>query len=72
MRPGALRSATWRPKGALDFPNSQRIHFPMQIRFADRRPDGDYALVLPLAGKDWNSLDSLEGDRALLPRGRKR
>ena len=24
----------------------------MKIRFADSRPDGDYALVLPVAGKD--------------------
>ena len=24
----------------------------MQIRFADSRPSGDYALVLPIAGKD--------------------
>ena len=28
----------------------------MQIRFADRRPTGDYALVLPVAGKDRASL----------------
>ena len=31
----------------------------MQIRFADVRPEGDYALVLPVAGKDRNSLASL-------------
>jgi len=31
----------------------------MQIRFADSRPTGDYALVLPVAGKDRSSLDSL-------------
>jgi len=31
----------------------------MQIRFADRRPEGDYALVLPVAGKDRSSLKSL-------------
>ena len=31
----------------------------MQIRFADRRPEGDYALVLPVAGKDRSSLNSL-------------
>jgi leucyl aminopeptidase len=31
----------------------------MQIRFADRRPEGDYALVLPVAGKDRSSLASL-------------
>ena len=31
----------------------------MQIRFADRRPVGDYALVLPVAGKDRSSLNSL-------------
>ena len=28
----------------------------MQIRFADRRPTGDYALVLPVAGKDRSTL----------------
>jgi len=28
----------------------------MKIAFADRRPDGDYALVLPVAGKDRASL----------------
>ena len=31
----------------------------MQIRFADSRPDGDYALVLPVAGKDRAALDAL-------------
>ena len=31
----------------------------MQIQFADRRPEGDYALVLPVAGKDRKSLASL-------------
>lgn len=31
----------------------------MKISFADRRPDGDYALVLPVAGKDRSSLASL-------------
>ena len=31
----------------------------MQIRFADTRPSGDYALVLPVAGKDRTSLNSL-------------
>ena len=31
----------------------------MQIRFADRRPEGDYALVLPVAGKDRKTLASL-------------
>ena len=31
----------------------------MQIRFADSRPEGDYALVLPVAGKDRSSLNSL-------------
>ena len=31
----------------------------MQIRFADSRPSGDYALVLPVAGKDRSSLASL-------------
>jgi leucyl aminopeptidase len=31
----------------------------MQIRFADSRPSGDYALVLPVSGKDRKSLASL-------------
>ena len=31
----------------------------MQIRFADSRPTGDYALVLPVAGKDRSSLSGL-------------
>jgi leucyl aminopeptidase len=31
----------------------------MQIRFADTRPAGDYALVLPVAGKDRSNLASL-------------
>jgi len=36
----------------------------MQVRFADSRPAGDYALVLPVAGKDRRALDSLGPDRA--------
>ena len=35
----------------------------MQIRFADRRPAGDYALVVPVAGKDRAALDTLGADR---------
>jgi leucyl aminopeptidase len=31
----------------------------MQIRFADTRPEGDYALVLPVAGKDRSALAAL-------------
>ena len=31
----------------------------MKIAFADTRPSGDYALVLPVAGKDRASLGSL-------------
>ena len=31
----------------------------MQIRFADSRPAGDYALVIPVAGKDRSNLASL-------------
>jgi leucyl aminopeptidase len=31
----------------------------MQVRFADSRPSGDYALVLPVAGKDRSALGSL-------------
>jgi leucyl aminopeptidase len=36
----------------------------MQIRFADSRPSGDYALVLPVAGKDRASLASLGASQA--------
>ena len=36
----------------------------MQIRFADTRPTGSYALVLPVAGTDRSALASLDGDRA--------
>ncbi|HET7717709.1 MAG TPA: hypothetical protein VFK86_18950, partial [Bauldia sp.] len=31
----------------------------MQIRFAESRPAGDYALVLPVPGKDRSALNSL-------------
>jgi len=31
----------------------------MKIRFADSRPQGDYALVVPVAGKDRSSLNAL-------------
>jgi leucyl aminopeptidase len=36
----------------------------MQIRFAESRPDGDFALVLPVAGKKRAALDALGTDRA--------
>ena len=36
----------------------------MQIRFADNRPTGDFALVLPVAGKNRAALDSLGEDKA--------
>src|SRR5690348_5081586 len=35
----------------------------MQIRFADSRPTGDYALVLPVAGKDRQALGSLSASQ---------
>jgi leucyl aminopeptidase len=35
----------------------------MQIRFADRRPEGDYALVLPVAGKDRTVLAALGAEQ---------
>ena len=40
----------------------------MQIRFADSRPAGDYALVLPVAGKDRSTLDSLGAAQQALSR----
>ncbi|HUE78163.1 MAG TPA: leucyl aminopeptidase [Sphingomicrobium sp.] len=36
----------------------------MEIRFAEQRPAGDYALVLPVAGKDRAALEGLGDDRA--------
>ncbi|MBA2466208.1 MAG: leucyl aminopeptidase, partial [Sphingomonas sp.] len=36
----------------------------MQIHFADTLPDGDYALVLPVAGNDRTALERLGEDRA--------
>jgi leucyl aminopeptidase len=46
----------------------------MQIRFADNRPAGDYALVLPVAGKDRSTLgvlgSSQQGVMAALDRQR--
>jgi leucyl aminopeptidase len=38
----------------------------MQIRFADTRPEGDYALVLPVAGKDRSALGSLGPSQQLV------
>src|SRR4030095_7511455 len=35
----------------------------MKIRFADNRPAGDFALVLPVAGKNRSALDSLGDSR---------
>jgi leucyl aminopeptidase len=35
----------------------------MKISFADGRPSGDYALVLPIAGKDRTTLSSLGGSQ---------
>ncbi|QNP46591.1 hypothetical protein H9L14_05560 [Sphingomonas sediminicola] len=36
----------------------------MKIRFADSRPSGDFALVLPVSGKNRIALDSLGADRS--------
>src|SRR5437763_10590489 len=35
----------------------------MQIRFADTRPQGDYALVVPVTGKDRSALAALGSSR---------
>ena len=35
----------------------------MQIRFADSRPTGDFAIVIPVAGRDRSALDLLGPDR---------
>ena len=44
----------------------------MKIRFADSRPTGDFALVLPAAGKNRIALDSLGGDRGAVDAALKR
>ena len=36
----------------------------MQIRFADTLPEGDFALVLPVAGKNWANLAALDAGQA--------
>ena len=36
----------------------------MKIRFADGRPQGDYALIVPVAGKDRSSLGLVGGSRS--------
>jgi leucyl aminopeptidase len=41
----------------------------MQIRFADSRPAGDYALVLPVAGKDRSTLGGLGASRHAVSAG---
>src|SRR5690349_16691394 len=38
----------------------------MQIRFADSRPDGDYALVVAVAGKNRPALDGIGGERSAI------
>ncbi|HET6941545.1 MAG TPA: leucyl aminopeptidase [Sphingomicrobium sp.] len=44
----------------------------MKIRFADTRPTGDFALVLPAAGKNRIALDSLGRDRGAVDAALKR
>src|SRR3954469_20311668 len=41
----------------------------MQIHFADSRPAGDYALVLPVAGKDRSTLGGLGASRHAVSAG---
>ena len=41
----------------------------MQVRFADTRPQGDFALALPVAGKDRKALGSLGGAQAQVVAG---
>src|SRR5689334_17699465 len=54
----ALPTQVLHPKGAEE--RSPFTGLPhMKIAFAASRPDGDYALVLPVAGKDRSSLASL-------------
>ena len=38
----------------------------MQIRFANSRPDGDYALVVAVAGKNRPALDAIGGERSAI------
>jgi leucyl aminopeptidase len=44
----------------------------MKIRFADRRPEGDFTLVLPVPGKDWKGLESLGVGKTLAESALKR
>jgi leucyl aminopeptidase len=44
----------------------------MQIRFADSRPSGDYALVLPVAGSDQKALATLGGSEGTVREALKR
>nr|WP_294846228.1 leucyl aminopeptidase [uncultured Sphingomonas sp.] len=44
----------------------------MQVRFADSRPTGDYALVIPVVGKDWAGLSSLGAEKAAVEAALKR
>ena len=44
----------------------------MKISFAQSRPEGDYALVLPVPGKDWSNLESLGSGKALAEAALKR
>ena len=44
----------------------------MKIRFADSRPEGEFTLVLPLAGGDWSRLETLGAGRALAETALKR
>jgi leucyl aminopeptidase len=52
-----LPSQPARPKGRFDPIDFKEIC--MQIRFADSRPDGDYALVLPAAGAGAESIKAV-------------
>ncbi|HVH37937.1 MAG TPA: leucyl aminopeptidase [Sphingomicrobium sp.] len=44
----------------------------MKISFADSRPEGDYTLVLPVAGKNWAGLDSIGDGKGAIEAALKR
>ena len=73
-----LPSRAQPPKERGNSTDSQAPRYSMQIRFAAKRPSGDHALVLPIAGAGAAALDSVRrgqggdrgGDEAPALRGR--
>src|SRR5579884_1784750 len=57
VRRRLCQALTWTLKAKRTFAYTGLPH--MKIRFADDRPEGDFALVLPIAGNDRSSLRAL-------------